>query len=659
MATMGKVARINWLINFLARCNEAYYNTGKTLVEDIEFDGLMEELKQLEKETGYVLANSPTQKVGCEVALGRTKLTHKHPMLSLDKTKSVEDFRNFIEDKGGVLMLKLDGLTIALTYEEGELVGAETRGNGIEGTDILHHAKVMKYVPLSLPTKESIVVIGEGLQTYKDFEITNSKLPEEDKLKHPRNVASGTLNGLDSQLTKDRGLQFFAYNIKGKKEVSKYDLMKELNNLGFMVCPHISILKETSLKEFQYNIDTLKITATQLDIPIDGMVLEYNDIKYGETLGRTAKFFNNAIAYKFEDATEETVLRNVVWQTSRTGLINPVAIFDTVILDNTEVSRASLHNISYIEGLDLHIGDTITVYKANQIIPQIQANLGGGDEKVTTTPICPACGSKVVVVDNMGTLTAMCMNSSCQAQITMKINHFASREAMNIDGLSEATINQFYSEGIIDSIPSLYKLLDGSKQLKITSLPKFGKKKYDKLINALQSSTRCSKPSNFLYGLGIPQVGKATSKDLVDYFRAISDSNLMAIKKIAKASKLQLMSINGIGEITAELIVDWFKNNRELFDELLTIITIEDEVQTISADNPLKGKKVYCTGKFALGKSELKEKITQLGGTYASGYSKSLDYLIAGGNISKSGKVKKALEDGVPVMTEEELMKLF
>lgn len=652
--------RIIELVHLLNKASSSYYNTGTTIMEDIQYDSLLEELKQLEEESGIILANSPTQNVGSSIVDKLHKITHQYPMLSLDKTKSVTDFKNFTNGREGIMMLKLDGLTVALTYEKGRLVRGETRGDGVEGKDITHHVKVMKGVPTSLPTQDSITVIGECIVDYNTF----SSINQEEQFKHPRNLASGTLNSLDSQLTIDRGLSFIAYNIKGEEFQTKQEILTHLDYSGFNICPYYEFIPSDGV-DFTSEINNLKDIAKDLSIPIDGLVMEYNDIAYGDQLGRTSKFFNNAIAYKFEDKTVATILRDIEWQTSRTGLVNPIAVFDKVELDGTEVRRASLHNLSYITNLKLHIGDTVTVYKANQIIPQILDNLGGGKVKVETPTRCPSCDSEVSVINNNGVSTIMCMNGNCKAQLVSKITHFASREAMNIEGLSESTIELFVNHGIIDSIPSLYRLLEYSstvlryKELNINSLPKFGKKKYDNLINALHKSKKCSKLPNFIYSLGIPQVGKATAKDLVDYFSKGSKSNKEVMELIANAKPIIFQAIGGIGEVTANCIASWFIENKTLYNELMAQIEIVEEEKVEVVDNILKDKKVYCTGKFSLGKSELKEKLKQLGCNYASGYSKSLDYLIAGGDTSKSSKVDKATKDGVKVLTEAELMRLF
>lgn len=652
------INRIKELVNKLNQASEVYYNTSNTIMSDKIWDSLYDELVDLEKETGIVLTNSPTQNVGYKVISEFEEVKHKYPLLSLDKTQNIDELHEFARDKDCILMLKYDGLTIDIEYNNGKLIKAATRGNGEVGEDITHNIVAFTNVPLTIPIKENINIFGEAIITYDKFNEINSKIKkEEDKYKNPRNLVSGSVRQLDSKVCKQRGVKFIAYGLNGLDIRYKDQQFKTIEKCGFEVAQEWwGYAPEVDRKDLEVLINNLKERAAKRGIPIDGLVMCFRDMEYGKSLGRTSKFPRHSIAFKFYDEAEETILRDIEWQVGRTGVITPVAIFDTVELDGTEVNKASLHNISIIESLELGIGDTITVYKANQIIPQIRENLTKSNT-LEIPSICPECGFETKIEQSERAKVLMCTNDNCKAKLVQKIKHYCSKNAMNIEGLSEKSIEKFIEKGYLNSIPDIYKL---KEKTEIKRMEGFGIKSFNKLVESIEKSKKC-KLENFIYALGIPNVGKATAKIFRDFISG--DNPYIKLCNIESLTVKDLLKMKDCGEVVANGIVEWFhnKDNIDMVNNFIDEISfVEESKETlIVKDNPLKGMRVYLTGKFSLKKNDLKVKLEELGAIVESGYKKSLDYLIVGGDISKSSKKDKALKDNVKIFTEEELIKLF
>lgn len=662
MIENNKILEIQELINQLNKYSYEYYTLGNSTVSDTTYDGLYDKLVQLEEETGIIYSNSPTQNVGNKILPFLKKVTHEYPLLSLNKTKKEEDIIKWSNNKPIVEMLKLDGLTLCLTYVDGKLTKAETRGNGKEGENILHNAKVFTNIPLTIPTKEKTIIVGEAIIDYPTFEEINAKLPNDKKYKNPRNLVSGTVRQLDSSICKERKPKFIAYNLLTKSDNTKVTHLETLEQLGFTTVPYILLNNIFTNKEIDSCINLLKNRATLLQYPIDGLVFTYNDIEYGNSLGNTSHHPLHSMAFKFENDIEITKLIDVKWQIGRTGVITPVAIFEPVELYGTSVSKATIHNLSIFNSLKLAKGDEISVTKANEIIPQIVDNLDINNESskrlnnlISIPAVCPYCGkpTKIEISDNAQFL--YCSNPNCNDILIQKITHYCSRNAMNITGLSKKTIEKLISLNLLKDIPDIYNLSTYSKI--ITSQKGFGAKAYTNLIQSIEQSKKC-KLSNFIYALGIENVGLSTSEDICNYFNNDID-------KLRKASINELLKIKDIGDVTAESIYNFFNRDKEviaLLNSLLSYITfIENEIKNnteVNTSNPLYGKKVYPTGKFTLKKSEIKGILNSLGAEISNGYSKTLDYLICGGDTSKSSKVNKAMKDGIPLMTEKEFLSL-
>jgi len=662
MIENNKILEIQELINQLNKYSYEYYTLGNSTVSDTTYDGLYDKLVQLEEETGIIYSNSPTQNVGNKILPFLKKVTHEYPLLSLNKTKKEEDIIKWSNNKSIVEMLKLDGLTLCLTYIDGKLTKAETRGNGKEGEDILHNAKVFTNIPLTIPTKEKTIIVGEAIIDYPTFEEINAKLPNDKKYKNPRNLVSGTVRQLDSSICKERKPKFIAYNLLTKSDSTKVTHLEILEQLGFTTVPYILLNNIFTNKEIDSCINLLKNRATLLQYPIDGLVFTYNDIEYGNSLGNTSHHPLHSMAFKFENDIEITKLIDVKWQIGRTGVITPVAIFEPVELYGTSVSKATIHNLSIFNSLKLAKGDEISVTKANEIIPQIVDNFDINNESskrlnnlISIPAVCPYCGkpTKIEISDNAQFL--YCSNPNCNDILIQKITHYCSRNAMNITGLSKKTIEKFISLNLLKDIPDIYNLSSHSKI--ITSQKGFGAKAYTNLIQTIEQSKKC-KLSNFIYALGIENVGLSTSEDICNYFNNDID-------KLRKASISELLKIKDIGDVTAESIYNFFNKDKEaiaLLNSLLSYITfIENEIKNnteVNTSNPLYGKKVYPTGKFTLKKSEIKGILNSLGAEISNGYSKTLDYLICGGDTPKSSKVNKAMKDGIPLMTEKEFLSL-
>jgi len=660
---MDKRKRIEELVELLNQAGKAYYEAGQEIISNLEYDKAYDELVRLEEETGIVLSASPTQNVGYSVATALPKEEHASPMLSLDKTKSVETLQSFLGEQKGILSWKLDGLTVVMTYEKGEFVKAVTRGNGRIGEIVTENAKRFRNLPLRIPFKGRLVLRGEALIRYSDFAKINEEIPEEGaKYKNPRNLCSGSVRQLDPKITWERRVYFFPFTLvsveEGEDGASRESgglpdfhnsheaEFEFLEQQGFQVVGRRAVNKE----ELPGAVSDFSEQVKKNDFPSDGLVLLMDDISYGKSLGTTAKFPRNALAFKWEDEEEKTILREVEWSPSRTGLINPVAIFDPVELEGTVVSRASLHNISYLEDLKLGIGDEITVYKANMIIPQIGENL----TKSGQLPIpehCPACHEETKIVQDKEAKMLYCENPHCPAKRIKQFALFVSRDALNIEGLSEMTLEKFIGKGFIQELPDLFSLKEHKEE--IIAMEGFGQKSYDKLIENAEKSRETSL-ARLLYGLGIGGIGASNARVLSEAFHENAE-------ELSRAELSEVVSIKGIGPILGESIVRYFKEeeNCRLFRKLLSILHLHKEERAENAF--LSGKVFVITGSLAhfQNRKELEEEIRKAGASTASSISKNTSYLINNDKNSTSSKNKKAQELGIPILSEEDFLRLL
>lgn len=647
---MDKTERIKELVRVLNEASRAYYQEDTEIMSNLTYDKLYDELLALEEETGVVLSGSPTSKVGYEILSELPKEAHVAPMLSLDKTKSVDDLSAWLLDKEGVLSWKLDGLTVVLTYKDGVLTKAVTRGNGEIGEVITNNAMVFANVPKRISFKGELVVRGEAVIKYSDFDRINATIADIDaKYKNPRNLCSGTVRQLNNKITAERNVHFFAFNMLdcGDEVVDatltgKFEFLEKQ---GFDVVWHVMVDRSSvyaATKEFADKI-------SKNDFPSDGLVLCFNDIKYGKSLGRTAKFPRDSIAFKWADEQAETTFRYIEWSPSRTGLINPVAVFDPVELEGTSVGRASIHNLSILRELKLGVGDKIKVYKANMIIPQISENLTRSDN-AEPPKVCPACGKETVVHEINSTMTLYCPNKECPAKAVKLFTHFVSRNAMNIDGLSEATLEKLMELGIINEFYDLYHLQEHKDE--IVGIEGFGEKSYENLIASVEESRNTVLP-RVIYGLGITNVGNATAKLMCKYF---SDD----VERIINASVDELVNIEKVGEIIAEQITAYFAdyNNVTNLRRLLAELNIIKEENNEEQD--LAGKTFVITGTLNnfSNRDELKLLIEKRGGRVAGSVSSKTTYLINNDMLSASSKNKKAKALGIPIISEEDFLKL-
>ena len=660
---MDKRKRIEELVELLNQAGKAYYQEGKEIISNLEYDKAYDELVRLEEETGIVLSASPTQNVGYSVATALPKEEHASPMLSLDKTKSVETLQSFLGEQKGILSWKLDGLTVVMTYEKGELVKAVTRGNGRIGEIVTENAKRFRNLPLRIPFKGRLVLRGEALIRYSDFAKINEEIPEEGaKYKNPRNLCSGSVRQLDPKITWERRVYFFPFTLvsveEGEDGASRESgglpdfhnsheaEFEFLEQQGFQVVGRKAVNNE----ELPGAVSDFSEQVKKNDFPSDGLVLLMDDISYGKSLGTTAKFPRNALAFKWEDEEEKTILREVEWSPSRTGLINPVAIFDPVELEGTVVGRASLHNISYLEDLKLGIGDEITVYKANMIIPQIGENL----TKSGQLPIpehCPACHEETKIVQDKEAKMLYCENPHCPAKRIKQFALFVSRDALNIEGLSEMTLEKFIGKGFIQEFPDLFSLKEHKEE--IIAMEGFGQKSYDKLIENAEKARETSL-ARLLYGLGIGGIGASNARVLSEAFHDDAEA-------LSRAELSEVVSIKGIGPILGESIVRYFKEeeNCRLFRKLLSILHLHKEERAENAF--LSGKVFVITGSLVhfQNRKELEEEIRKAGASTASSVSKNTSYLINNDKNSTSSKNKKAQELGIPILSEEDFLKLL
>ena len=634
----------------LREASRAYYQEDREIMSNVEYDALYDTLSALEKETGIVLADSPTVNVGYEAVEQLPKEEHERPMLSLDKTKEREALREFIGEHPTLLSWKLDGLTIVLTYENGELIKAVTRGNGIVGEVITNNARVFKNIPLKISFKGRLVLRGEAIITYSDFEKINETIGDADaKYKNPRNLCSGSVRQLNNEITAKRNVRFYAFSLVSAEGVdfrnSREVQFRWLNEQGFEVVEYRKVTAETLDEAMDYFAEAV---ATN-DFPSDGLVALYDDIAYGESLGTTAKFPRNAMAFKWADEMRDTRLLEIEWSPSRTGLINPVAIFEPVELEGTTVSRASVHNISIMKELKLGIGDTIRVYKANMIIPQIAENLtGSGNAPIPHT--CPACGQETVVKKENDVECLFCVNPECPAKKIKSFGLFTSRDAMNIDGLSEATLEKFIARGFIHDFGDIFE--NSRHKDEIVEMEGFGQKSYDNLMESLERAKETTLP-RVIYSLGIANIGLANAKVICRHF----DNDL---DRIRHASLEEVSDIDTIGPVIAGNLVAYFRdedNDRRL-DHLMSFLHIQED--SPKQEQIFEGMNFVITGSLVHfgNRSEAKELIESLGGKVTGSVTKKTNYLINNDIQSNSSKNKKARELGIPILSEEDFRKL-
>ena len=647
-----KQNRMKELVYRLNQASRAYYQEDREIMSNREYDALYDELSALEKETGIVLANSPTIHVGYEVLSELSKEVHSSPMLSLDKTKDVDALAAWLGEQTGLLSWKMDGLTVVLTYRGGVLEKAVTRGNGEIGEVITNNARTFKNIPGRIPYPGELVIRGEAVIKYSDFERINETIEDVDaKYKNPRNLCSGTVRQLNNQITAERNVHFFAFNLVEVEDVDFHNSVKKrfewLQELGFDVVEYV----EVTQKNIREAVKGFAGRIGQNDFPSDGLVLIYDDIAYGKSLGMTAKFPRDSIAFKWADELATTHLREIEWSPSRTGLINPVAVFDSVELEGTSVSRASMHNISILESFEMGVGDEITVFKANMIIPQVAENKTRSGT-IQIPAHCPACGAATEIRQVNDGKALYCTNEFCSAKKIKLFTHFVSRNAMNIDGLSEATIEKFMEEGFLEDLYDLYRL--EPYRMQIVVMEGFGEKSYDNLMKAVEAS-RISTLSRFLYGLGIANIGVATAKLICKHFKNDLDA-------IMNSTVEELVEIEGIGEIIAESFVAYFENDNNLrrIGELRKEISFEQE-QTEEGEQIFDGKNFVITGSVShfANRDEVKALIESKGGKVTGSVTSKTNYLINNDVTSNSSKNKKAKELGVPIISEEEFIAML
>ena len=647
-----QMQRMKELVKILSEASYAYYAKDEEIISNYEYDRLYDELEALEKECDMVMAGSPTMKVGYEAVDELPKEKHAAPMLSLGKTKEREELKSFLGTQAGLLSWKLDGLTVVLTYENGELLKAVTRGNGEVGEVVTNNARFFKNIPLKISFEGRLVIRGEAVIGYEDFNSINAKITDPAlQYKNPRNLCSGSVRQLNNQITAERHVRFYAFSLVEAEGLQNQSFRREqmefLRKQGFEVVEYKEVTADTIMESVEYFAGKI---ATY-DIPSDGLVLILDDIAYGKSLGRTAKFPRDAIAFKWADEIRETTLKEIEWSPSRTGLINPVAIFEPVELEGTTVSRASVHNISVMRNLKLGIGDRITVYKANMIIPQIADNLTGSNN-VEIPCTCPVCGEKTEIQELNDVQTLYCVNPECPVKKIKALTLFVSRDALNMEGLSEATLEKFVAEGFIRDYKDLFCLERYREQ--IVRMEGFGEKSYENLIASVETARTTTLP-RLIYALGIGNIGVAMAKVVSKYF----DYDLEAMRK---ASEEEVSQIEGVGEVIAGTFCSYFRDTLKMqsLDELLTELTLEKPEAGADADK-LKGKTFVVTGSVNHfnGRSELKEIIENMGGKVAGSVSAKTECLINNDTASASSKNKKAKELNIPILSEEDFMERY
>lgn len=638
------------LVKTLNKAAKAYYQEDREIMDNREYDALYDQLEKLEKETGITLADSPTVNVGYEAVDVLPKETHESPMLSLDKTKDRETLRQFVGNHKTLLSWKMDGLTIVLTYENGELQKAVTRGNGTVGEVITNNARVFRNIPLKIAYQGRLVLRGEAVITYSEFERINKSIEDvEARYKNPRNLCSGSVRQLNNQITAERNVRFYAFALVSASGTDMHNSreyqMEWLKDQGFEVVEY----RVVTADNLDNAMDYFATTIEKNDFPSDGLVALYDDVAYGDSLGSTAKFPRNAFAFKWADEIRETTLRSIEWSPSRTGLINPIAVFDPVELEGTTVSRASVHNVSILKELELGIGDTIQVYKANMIIPQIAENLTRSSN-LPIPDICPACGQEAKVIRENEVEALYCMNPECAAKKIKAFTLFVSRDAMNIDGLSEATLEKFIARGFIHNFGDIFEI--GRYREEIIEMEGFGQKSFDNLMESLEKAKETTL-AKVIYSLGIANIGLSNAKVICRHF----DNDLEAIRK---ADLEEVSAIDGIGPVIARNLVEYFQKaeNNQKLDQLMQHLHIQKDV--LQKEQIFTGMNFVITGSLEnfSNRSEAKNLIESLGGKVTGSVTGKTTYLINNDTASNSSKNKKARELGVPILSEEDFIKL-
>ena len=652
-----KIHRTKELIEKLNKASDAYYNSNHPIMSDYEFDKLYEELVNLEKETGTIFNNSPTHNVGYSIADELKEVEHNHLMLSLDKTKSVEELIEFADDNNCFLSVKCDGLTTSLHYIDGVLVSAETRGNGVTGQDVLQNVLTMSNVPKEIPYKDELIIDGETIIGWDTFNKINENLPNQDKYKHPRNLVSGSLQLLNSKEAAERNMRFIAWRvINGFNHESVFFDLKEAEKNGFETVPMWTYSNNSSDKNnIRQMLDDLRKQADNHNIPYDGAVMAVDDYKIAESMGRTDKFFRHSMAYKYEDELFETVLTDIEWNTSKTGLINPVAIFEPVDLNGAITTRATLHNITYIKDMMLGIGDKIRVYRSNMVIPKVHDSIDkSGNFKIPDK--CPICGQPTRIVKENDSEVLVCTNDNCKGKLLGKLTHAVSRNALNIDGLSEATIEKFINLGWLNSIKDIYNLSEHKDEMK--KLDGFGSKSVEKLLDSIEKSRNTSL-QRFLCSLSIPLLGNSASKDIFEFCENNFNSFVGAL---TEGGKHAFTSINGIGEALGKSIINyWNKHNEEIMD-LVQEFTFSKDEKIEKVENDKINEKVFVvTGSVHhyKNRNELKIDIEKNGGKVTGSVTSKTDYLINNDINSNSSKNKKAKDLNVPIISEEQFISML
>lgn len=655
--------RMHELVEILDRAAAVYYSGEDEIMSNYEYDKLYDELVDLEEKTGIVLSGSPTTKVGYETLSELPKEPHVAPMLSLSKTKDIDELADWLGDHKGLLSMKLDGLSIIITYENGVLTKALTRGNGEIGEVITNNAKTFKNLPGKIPFNGRMILRGEALIRYSDFKELNVSESDDENVtqyKNPRNLCSGSVRQLNNEITAKRRVRFYAYNLielsgegtdlPSLNEGSKENELVFIKNQGFELAPYKAVTEET----IRSMVEEFSKEVTESDLPSDGLVLTYDDISYSRSLGRTAKAPRDSIALKWQDETAQTTLVDIEWSASRTGLINPVAIFEPVELEGTTVQRASVHNVSILEELELGIGDRIAVYKANMIIPQIESNL---TKSGTCKPPekCPVCGHNTKLVNENGSTVLMCPNEECYAKQIRSLIHFVSRDAMNIDGLSEATLEKWIQGHFIKSCIDIFDLEKHKDAIINDDTMKIREKSFENLQNAIEKAKDASLP-NVIFALGIKGIGLATAKDIVKAFPELTLTGFLEI------TKDELLSVNGIGDNLADSVVNYINDekNRELVLKLNDILRVSTPV-SVAEGTALSGKTFVITGSLEsfANRGECKDRIEALGGKVASAVSSNTDFLVNNDILSTSSKNKKAKSLGIPIITENDLISMM
>lgn len=650
MTLEEKRNRIDWLSDKLNEASRAYYADGIEIITNFEYDEMYDELLALEDETGYIREDSPSINVGYETAAGLPKIVHEIKMLSLNKTKDRDELREWLGDQTGLLSWKLDGLTVGLTYENGRLVQGVTRGNGVEGELITANTLVCENIPKTIPHKGRVIVRGEAVIRYSDFEKINEAIDDTDaKYKNPRNLCSGSIRQLDPAVTAERHVRFYAFTLtlsEGVDMNSRRDKMEWMRTQGFDVVDYVMVDRNNLLDE----IDKYEAAIPDFDIPSDGLVLTLEDSGYAKTLGETAKYPKDSIAFKWRDQNAETVLREIEWSPSRTGLLNPVAIFDPVELEGTTVSRASVHNINIMEDLALGIGDTVRVYKANMIIPQLSDNLTRSGN-IEIPEVCPVCGGPTRIRDDEGTKTLICTNPDCLAKHVKSFEHFVSRDALNIEGLSESGLLKLIGTGAIRRFPDLFRLENHRDE--IVSLEGFGEKSYDNLVASAERASHTT-PARLLYGLGVPGIGVATSGVIARACR----NNWNEIQNLDEDA---LKDIDGVGAVMASDYTAFFadEDNKAMISELLTMLDIDESYE--AAGTRVEGKTFVITGSLEhySNRKELQAEIIAEGGKTTGTVSEKTDYLITNNPGSGSAKNRAARELGIEIITEDQVREML